>query len=165
MTNTTWKSIPATEACDLLDFWANAPWPMDMDQAHQYAAQLGWTVEEEDGENFLVNEVSGLTSTDVDTPVMPSGETASITFNITDYIRDVTDESKVFLNDQFTLYYREATARWGAGDLSTTEGNLRIAQWELGADKGRINIIESNKTIRANFDTPHYAKVLRELGE
>lgn len=70
MTNTTWKSIPAAEACDLLDFWANAPWPMDMDQAHQYAAQLR-TVEEEDGEHFLVNEVSGLTSTDVDTPVMP----------------------------------------------------------------------------------------------
>lgn len=81
-----------------------------------------------------------------------SGETASITFNITDYIRDATDESKVFLNDQFTLYYREAAARRGAGE-QLTEGELRIAQWELGADKGRINIIESNKTIRVNFDT------------
>lgn len=165
MTNPAWKTMPAAKACDILNFWASAPWPMSMDETHRYAAQLGWTIEEEDGEDFLVDNTGGFTMTDVSTSVMPSGDMALVSFYLADVIRDITSEATAFLDDHFTLYYREMAARWGVGTQSTLRSGGRIAKWELGADKGRITLLRNAKSITANFDTPQYAKVLRDLGE
>lgn len=163
----TLKALTAVDACDILDFWVSAPWPMQIEQTHQYASQLGWTVEEEDGEKFLVNESSVLTEGFVDANFTDSGDTAAITFYTTDVAKgDITDESTAFLNDQFTLLYREAISRWGAETKQTSsELDGRSIEWELPGDKGRIGISQLKRVVTADFSTPMYAKVLSELGE
>ena len=163
MTNSTWKSIPPTQACDWIEFWMNAPWPMDEKQTAEYAAQLGWTAEEDEGEIYLTNVVSGLSIPEVMLVTMPSGEAASIDFHTTDAIRDITNESTEFLNDYYTLVYREAEARWGAGK-QTTSADGSSAMWDL-EDKGRVTLNKGARAVSINFDTPHYTAVLRDLGE
>lgn len=135
---------------------------MDEKETAEYAAQLGWTAEEDDGELYLIDAVSGLSMDDVTTATMPSGETGSIGFRLTDVIRDITDESTEFLNDQFTLTYREAEARWGVGKQETVEDKLS-ATWD--SDKGRVTLMALKRSVMVNFDTPQYAEVLRGLGE
>ena len=162
MTNSTWKSIPPTQVCDWIEFWMNAPWPMDEKQTAEYAARLGWTAEEDEGEIYLTDAVSGLSMPEATLVTMPSGETGSIGFRLTDVIRDITDESTEFLNDQFTLTYREAEARWGAGKQETVEGEPS-ATWD--SDKGRVTLMALKRSVMVNFDTPQYAEVLRGLGE
>lgn len=164
MTNTTWKSLPPAQVCDWAEFWMDAPWPMNEKETAEYAAQLGWTTEEEDGELYLVDLVSDLSMTDVDTATMPSGETASLQFRVTDVIRDITDESTEFLNDQYTLIYREAEARWGQATEKTVDSNGSMATWD-SEGKGRITLMGLQRSISVNFDTPQYATVLRQLGE
>jgi len=165
MSDNNWKAMTAQEACDVLDFWAKTSWPMDLTETITHAAQLGWTAEEEDdGERFLVNEVSGLSIPEVDAIEMPSGEIATISLRSTDAIREITPESTAFLNDQYTLLYREAATRWGAGEQSDIENGGRYAQWDL-ENGGRIGITVSTRSVSISFDTPQYAKVLRELGE
>lgn len=160
MSNTTWKTIPPAQACDWIEFWINAPWPMNEKETAEYAAQLGWTAEEDDGEIYLTDAVSGLSMDDVATAAMPSGETASIGFRLTDVIRDITDESDEFLNDQFTLVYREAQARWG----NTKQAGTDSATWDW-EDKARVTLTRLQRSVSVNIDTPSYAKVLRQLGE
>ncbi len=162
MTNTTWKSITPTQVCDWTEFLMNAPWPMDEKQTAEYAAKLGWTAEGEEGELYLTDAVSGLSMPDVATATMPSGETASVQFTITDVVSDITEESDAFLNDQYTLTYREAEARWGAGKQETVEGKPS-ATWD--SDKGRVTLMALKRSVMVNFDTPQYAEVLRGLGE
>ena len=164
MTNSTWKSIPPTQVCDWIEFWINAPWPMDEKETAEYAAQLGWTAEEDEGEIYLTDAVSGLSMDDVATATMPSGEIGSIGFRLTDVIRDITDESTDFLNDQFTLIYREAQARWGKAKQETTESGGGRATWDW-EDKARVTLTRLNRSVSVNIDTPSYAKVLRQLGE
>lgn len=162
MTNITWKSIPPTQVCDWIEFWMNAPWPMDEKQTAEYAARLGWTAEEDEGEIYLTDAVSGLSMPEATLVTMPSGETASIDFHITDVIREITNESNIFLNDQYTLTYREAEARWGVGKQETVEDKLS-ATWD--SDKGRVTLMALKRSVMVNFDTPQYAEVLRGLGE
>lgn len=156
-----WKAMSATEACDLIDFWNDAPWPMTTAETNQHAAALGWTVEDED---FLVNEVSGLSLTDVDTSTLPSGELASLNFRTTDVIREVTPAASDFLNDQFTLIVREGTGRWGKPRLERTKTGGQSAVWELAAG-GRATVVRTPSGVIADYTTPQYARVLRDLGE
>ncbi len=162
MTNATWKTMPTTRACDMLDFWAAAPWPMNTEQTVSYAAQLGWTSEEEDGEIFIVNSVDNFNNSYIDASTMPSGEIASMVFYLTDTVRgDINDEATAFLRDYYTLFRREAIARWG----ESRKSDDTITEWDLGDDAGYIYLTCNPRSVTISFDTPQYAKVLRELGE
>ena len=55
---------------------------MDEKQTAEYAARLGWTAEEDEGEIYLTNVVSGLSIPEVMLVTMPSGEAASIDFHL-----------------------------------------------------------------------------------
>lgn len=164
MTNTSWKALTPAQACDWTEFWMNKPWPIDKKQIAKYAEQLGWTAEEEDDDIYLTDAVSGFSIPDVMTTSMPSGEVASIDFYVADVIRDVSDESIDFLSDQYTLIYREAEARWGAGKQSATESHGSSAVWDWEG-KGRVTLSKSDRSVSINFDTPQFASVLRDLGE
>ena len=161
VTAMTWKAMPAAKACDLIDFWSQAPWPMTTAQTNEHAAALGWTIVDED---FLVNEVSGLSNTDVDTSTMPSGELAALNFGTTDLIRDGGAEATAFLSDHFTLLVREATERWGKPRTERTKAGGQAAVWDF-EQGGRVTLLRSSRSVIADFTTPQYAEVLRELGE
>lgn len=158
----TWKAIPAEEVCDLLDFWRTAAWPMTTEATNEHAAALGWTVEDED---FLVNGVSGLSLTDVNTSTMPSGELAALNFWTTDVIREEGPPVTDFLDDQFALQVRAGTQRWGKPDLKRTKDGGRTAEWDFVDAGGRITLMRLDSSIVADFTTPQYADVLRGLGE
>ncbi len=161
MTTMTWKAMTAAEACDVADFWIAAAWPMTLPQTIDRAAGLGWTVEDED---FLVNEVSGLSMPDVDTATLPSGELSTLTYRTTDVIRNVTEESTAFLNDQFTVLVREGTQRWGRPKLARLKNNTQQARWEIPSG-ARVSARCSAMAVLVEFTTPQYARVLRDLGE
>lgn len=166
MTHTTLKAIPITEACDILDFWIIAPWPMNRDQTYRYATQLGWTTKEEEGEINLVNEIAGLNRSFVLTSVMPPGNMATIDFPLTDIgPRDATNEITTLLSDHFTLYCREAVTRWGQSKQYTLKSGSRVAQWDLEPGKGRISLTLNARAVYAAFTTPEYAQVLRKIGD
>ncbi|MBK8447647.1 MAG: hypothetical protein IPL41_13465 [Micropruina sp.] len=158
----TWTAIPADEVCDLIEFWRDAPWPMTTTQTNERAAQLGWTVEDED---FLVNEVSGLSNTDVDTSTMPSGDLAGLTFGTTDVIGDPDAKAQGFLDDQFTLVVRAGTQRWGKPRMQRTKAGGQAAQWDLADDGARVIVLRTASGVLADFTTPQYARVLRGLGQ
>lgn len=161
MTTMTWKAMTAAEACDVADFWIAAGWPMTLAQTIDRAAELGWTVEDED---FLVNEVSGLSMPDVDTATLPSGELSTLTYRTTDVIRNVTEESTAFLNDQFTVLVREGTQRWGRPKLARLRNDTQQARWEIPSG-ARVSARCSAMAVLVEFTTPQYARVLRDLGE
>lgn len=158
----TWKAMPASQVCDVLDFWRAADWPLTTAQTNERASELGWTIEDED---FLVNEVSGLSLADVDTSTMPSGDLAALNFRTTDVVKDVGPKATGFLNDQFALAVREASERWGKPKQSRTKDGATFAQWDFPDDGARITLMRLTSSVLADFTTPQYARVLRGLGE
>lgn len=106
--------MTAADACDLLDFWEAARWPLTRDQVEQLAVEwLGWTIEIDDGVPHLMNTVSGFTIPDVST-IGAKGGLSYLGFGLADTIREVTPESRRFLGDAFALAVRGGEVRWGA---------------------------------------------------
>lgn len=156
MTNTTWKSVAPAQACDWAEFLLNAPWPMDNESTCKYAAQLGWDIVEEDGESYLMDNVSGITAIETYPVDLPSGEVSSISFYLTDVIRgEASEDAAAFLSDSFTLACREAEKRWGKGKL-VTESNHRRMMWTFGDGKGRIDINQRKHAVGVTIITPQY---------
>src|SRR5688500_18680779 len=117
------------EACDLMDFWEAAPWPLTRTQVQKLAVErLGWTTEIEDGTPYLMHPLSGFTSADVMT-IGSKGDLSYLKLDVSDTIREVTRESRRFLGDAFALMVREAEARWGAPAMRDFEGTTS-ATWD-----------------------------------
>ncbi|SES17759.1 hypothetical protein SAMN04488000_117107 [Lentzea albida] len=148
------------EACDLMDFWEIAPWPLTRDQVQQLAVEwLGWTIEVENGVSYLMNRESGFTSPDVMT-IGAKGELSYLKFAVADTIREVTPASRRFLGDAFTLVVREGEGRWGTPvmrDFETTTS----AKWATGSG-GAISFSLSRKGFSGMFATPQGVELDRK---
>lgn len=154
----TWKSMSPQRACDLVEFWIAAPWPLTRPQVQERAAELGWVVHD----GALMNPVDGLSQPAVLTGVLPDGTFGSLGFRVTDVVRDRSPQGADFLNDQFTLLVREGTARWGKPRLS--RGRAQVATWEL-PDGARVGARGTNTSVVAEYTTPQQAAALRRRGE
>ncbi|MFB4351371.1 DUF6301 family protein [Microbacterium sp. CR_7] len=156
-----WKVMPAAEVCDLMDFWAAAPWPLSRDEVLRLAVdRFGWTIDEEDGTSYLMNTVSNFTVPDVST--IGENPLSYLTLRISDVIRDVSPESTAFLGDSFTLAVREGERRWGTASLRDVKGTT-IASWS-SASGGRISFSRAPKSLAARFETPQGVALDQRLG-
>ena len=155
----TWKAMSAERACDLVDFWAGAPWPQTPEQVQQLGTQVGWTP---DDDEMMDNPVDRLSESAVPIATMPSGETASFSFWATDVVRELGAEADEFLDDQYALLVRQGTQRWGRAEQSDADGPS--AQWDLDGGS-RVVASRGRLSVTVEFTTPQYAQVLRELGE
>lgn len=154
--------MTADEACDLVDFWEVAPWPLTRDQVQQLAVEwLGWTIEIDDGVPCLMNTVSGFTVPDVST-IGARGDLSCLGFGLADTIREVTPESRRFLGDAFALAVREGEVRWGAPAMRDFEGTSS-ATWDT-ASAGRISFSLNQRSLRAMFRTPQGVELDRKAG-
>ncbi|RDI24455.1 hypothetical protein DFR72_10935 [Lentzea flaviverrucosa] len=150
------------EACDLVDFWDAAPWPLTRDQAQQLAVDgLGWTTEVEDGVSYLMNTVSGFTVPDVST-IGSRGDLSYLSLDLADTIREVTRESRRFLGDAFALVVREAEIRWGTPVMRDSE-QTTSATWDT-ASGGRISFRLAPRSLSAMFETPQGVELDRKTG-
>ncbi|MET9229927.1 DUF6301 family protein [Lentzea sp. NPDC003310] len=159
----TWKAMTPVEACDLLEFWEDAPWPLTRDQAQQRAFDgLGWTIEVEDGVPHLMNTVSGFTVPDVST-IGSRGDLSYLRFDVADLIREITPASRRFLGDAFALLVREAETRWGTPALRDF-AESSSATWDT-ASGARISFTLGKRGLRAMFETPQGVELDRRAGE
>ncbi|SEC22194.1 DUF6301 family protein [Microbacterium hydrocarbonoxydans] len=158
-----WKVMTPAEVCDLMDFWIAAPWPLTQEETQKLAVErFGWTIEVENGTPYLMNTVSNFTFTDVMT-TDSRGRMMHLTLDISDTIREVTEESTAFLGDAFTLMVREGSSRWG------DPKNLKVkdtvsARWDVEGG-ARVTFNFAPKGLSARFETPQGAEVERKLGD
>ena len=153
--------VPA-EACDLMDFWEAASWPLTRDEVQQQAVEwLGWTIEVENGTSYLMNRESGFTVPDVMT-IGSRGDLSYVKFHVADTIREVTPASRAFLGDAFTLVVREGETRWGAPVMRDFEGTTS-ATWDT-ASGGRISFSLGQRGLSAMFETPQGVELDRKVG-
>ncbi|MFT4220401.1 MAG: DUF6301 family protein [Microbacterium sp.] len=156
----TWKAMDPARACDLLEFWINAAWPLTRAEVGALAvAELGWTI---GAEGTLSNPVDALSQPAVLTSVIPDGQLATLKFWVSDVVKDPGAEAVAFLDDQFALVVREGQRRWGKPKL--LPGRHRSAQWDLSGG-GRARASRLSSSVSVEFTTPSYAQVLRKLGE
>lgn len=150
------------EACDLMDFWEAASWPLTRDEVQQQAVEwFGWTVEVENGTPYLMNRDSGFTVPDVMT-IGSRGDLSYLKFHVADTIREVTPASRAFLGDAFTLIVREGGVRWGAPVMRDFE-RTTSASWNT-ASGGRISFNLRQKSASAMFETPQGVELDRKAG-
>ncbi|MGI5498956.1 DUF6301 family protein [Lentzea sp. CA-135723] len=158
----TWKAMTPTEACDLVDFWVAAPWPLTRDQVLRLAVdRFGWTIEVDDGVPYLMNAVSGFTTPDV-SAIGSRGDLSYLGLHVADTIREVTSGSRRFLGDAFALMVREGESRWGVPVMSDREG-ASCAGWNT-ASGGKISFSLAPKSLRARVDTPQGVALDRRAG-
>lgn len=159
----TWNAMTPDELCDVVDFWAAAPWPLSEDETQQLAVdRFGWTVEVDKGKSYLMNTVSNFTIPDVMT-IAYKDILNYVSLRISDTIRPVTEESAAFLNDAFTAIVREGEKRWGTPSLRDFE-DTTAARWDLDGGS-RIEITQLPMGLTAKFETPQGAAVERKLGD
>jgi uncharacterized protein DUF6301 len=150
------------EACDLMEFWEETPWPLTRDQTQQRAVLgLGWTIETEDGVSYLMNTESGFTIPDV-SAIGGKGDLSYLAFRLADTIREVTPASRSFLGDAFALLVREAETRWGAPVLRDSE-RTTSATWNT-ASGGRTAFNLAQKGLSARYETPQGVELDRRAG-
>lgn len=160
----TWQAIPAAEFCDIADHWVAASWPMNREQAIDYAAQLGWVPKKAKGQTLLVNPRATISIPDVKVAIgLSSGEVTNIRFALTDTVYgEPPAELATFAADQFTLYYREGVTRWGEAELwrarqrdsDVKEHPFTTARWSFGDDKVAIALTQGLGKVYVNFDVP-----------
>ena len=159
----TWKSMPAAEVCDVMDFWIAAPWPLSEAETQQRAVErFGWTTEVENGRSYLMNTVSNFTFPDVMT-IEVKNVMRAMSLDTSDSIRDITPESTDFLNDAFTLMVREGQARWGKPTLQNFK-DTPSARWNVDGG-ARVTFRFNPKGLSATFETPQGAEIERKLGD
>ncbi|USX53660.1 DUF6301 family protein [Lentzea sp. HUAS12] len=77
-----WRAMAPAEACDLMDFWEAASWPLTRDEVQQQAVEwFGWTVEVQNGTPYLMNRDSGFTVPDVMT-IGSRGDLSYLKFHV-----------------------------------------------------------------------------------
>ncbi|MEV4736362.1 MULTISPECIES: DUF6301 family protein [unclassified Microbacterium] len=157
----TWKAMTPTEVCDLMDFWAAAPWPLTRDEVLRLAVdRFAWTIEEEDGTSYLMNTVSNFTVPDVST----IGARTQLNYLSLDLADEATEEdptSQDILRDAFAHIVREGTTRWGEPAQRQKDGT-RFASWERSG--GRVTISASDVTLSGMFQTPRGVEIDRDSG-
>lgn len=157
-----WKVMPAAEACDLMDFWVAAPWPLSQEEVQRLGVErFGWTVEVDNGKSYLFNRVSDFTIPDVMT-IAYKDVVNYLTLRLSDTIKPATPESTAFLNDAFTLMVREGESRWGTATLRDIEGTT-AARWDVTGG-ARIQFSFRPAGITAKFETPQGVAVERKAG-
>ncbi|MGO1768732.1 MAG: DUF6301 family protein [Microbacterium sp.] len=158
-----WKAMAPADVCDVMDFWAGRTWPMTREEVHGLAVEsLGWTTEQEDGKEFLVNSVSALSIPGVST--IGAGDHLSyLRFRVTDAIRDRSSESADFLGDAFARIVREGTSRWGKPTLKN-DGGKQYAGWDV-AGGARVELSQGPMSASAEFVTPQTVERDKVLGE
>ncbi|MGO2933042.1 DUF6301 family protein [Microbacterium sp.] len=146
------KVMPPAEVFDVLDFAIGLDWPLSRDEVQKLAAErFGWTIETEDGKNYLVNTVAALTHSDVRT-IDVKGQVYSSNFRVTDTTPPPTPESTAFLSDQFALLVREGVRRWGKQTMNHGQDATR-ASWHVPGD-GRVSFSLLERSVSAFFRTP-----------
>ncbi|MGV2985945.1 DUF6301 family protein [Microbacterium sp. AGC85] len=148
----TWKVMPPAEVCDVMDFLIALEWPLPEAKVQSLASErFGWTIETEDGQDYLMNTVTGLSIPDV-TTIDPRGAMYVLRFRVTDVTPPPTPESTAFLGDEFALLVREGTSRWGKPEMSGGDARTS-ASWDVpGAARVRFNLAE--RSVSASFSTP-----------
>lgn len=139
------------EVWEIVDFWAGVPWPVTRAEAHLLAIdRFGWEVEVENGREYLVNSVAGLTPPDVST--VDAETLMSLDFWIADMIREESAQSRALLGDLFTLTVREGVSRHGRPSLERVRSGTD-ATWSL-AGNCQVTVSLATKSTRVEFHTP-----------
>lgn len=156
----TWNLMPPAEVCDVMDFCIALGWPMAKDELQRLVSgRFGWEIETEDGDDFLMNAVSGLNSPDVSVS-QASGEVFSVRLNVTDRTPPPTPESSAFVGDQFASLVREGMRRWGRHSMSR-DGDVTEASWDVRGG-GRVNFMLMPRSVAASFSTPQSVQLDRK---
>ncbi|MGO4434464.1 DUF6301 family protein [Paenarthrobacter sp. RAF9] len=151
------------ELCDIMDFWIAAPWPLTEDETHQRAVErFGWTIEVENGRQYLMNTASNFTIPDVMT-VPIKDRMMELSLQTSDTTREITPQRTELLSDAFTLMVREGEARWGKPTLRDYENGPR-ARWNVNGG-ARVSFHFFPRGLLARFETPQGAEVERKLGD
>ncbi|MEU7479770.1 DUF6301 family protein [Lentzea sp. NPDC042327] len=153
-----WKAMTPVEACDLMDFWEAAPWPLTRDQVQEW---FGWTIEVDGGVPYLMNTVSGFTTPDVST-IGSRGDLSYLQLDVADTIREVTPASRRFLGDAYALMVREGETRWGAPAMCDFKGTSS-ATWTTPSG-GSMSFRLDLRGLRAMFETPQGVALDRRAG-
>ena len=158
----TWKAMSIEQLFDVLEFWDGLPWPLDRTEAFQRATELGWVVDSADG--MLHNPVNAFTLPAVQVVIVESPEqVASVSFWVSDVLQDPTPADTDRLSDDFATMVKKGRQRWGRPRLKRVKTD-QLATWDL-ASGARLTLARSDQDITADYYTPFYAGVLRELGE
>ncbi|MFD5598604.1 DUF6301 family protein [Leucobacter sp. NPDC058333] len=156
-----WKAMAPADVCDIIDFWIGEAWPMSKGDAQQRAVQrFGWITEDENQETYLVNSVSSLSNADV-MMIELKDQLMDCGLDVTDTIRDVTDNSLAFLGDAFTLIVREGKSRWGVPQLQD-DGEVATARWEV-TQTARVTVTRALRGVSVTYDTPQGAALARKM--
>lgn len=155
--------MSAAEVCDIMDFWAEADWPLTQDEVQRISAdRFGWTIEVEDDTPYLMNTVSGMTFPDVMT-IDSRGRMMYMTLDTSDTVAEPSPESAAALGDAFALMVREGETRWGKPAMRAGAKGSTSARWDLTGG-ARVTFTSQAKGLTAMFETPQGAEVERKLG-
>ncbi|MEV0676007.1 DUF6301 family protein [Actinosynnema sp. NPDC050436] len=156
-----WKAMTPAEVWEVVEFWAGGPWPVTRDEAQRRAVdRFGWAIEVENGKEYLVNPVSGISPSDVS--VVGHGTVSSVNFWIADLIREESARSRAFLGDTAVLAVREGVTRWGRPSLRRAPARTD-ATWDLPGGC-RVTITLASKSTRVHVHTPQGIRAEREEG-
>lgn len=143
--------------CHALDYWAQAPWPLDKDQVIALAPAVGWSL------NAHGDLITGKAVNEPQVHVSaPNRQVNTITFYASDRILDASEEEYRRLNDRFVELVRAGTRLWGRPSIS--RGSRQKAAWDLG-ERGRIRFSFGGVVVWVEYTTPQYSEVLRTLGQ
>lgn len=152
------------DVCEVMDFLIAQSWPMPQAETQRLLVErFGWTIEREDGEDFLVNSVSGLNAPDVSTGEV-KGWSTEVGLNVTDRTgATATPESEAFLGDAFAVVVREGEARWGEARLRRVE-QTETATWDV-AGGAQVDATRTARVVRVAFSSPQLVALNRRAEE
>lgn len=147
-----WQSMPPREVADLLDFWAQATWPLSREEVHAMAVErFGWTTELDRGTEYLMNTVSGFTTPDVST-IGAKNALVDLGLDLSDTVREITVESTALIDAAFEAMVEEIERRWGPAVTRRDKGTT-TATWTVTSG-ARLSLNRNDRGLSTFIQTP-----------
>ena len=141
---------------ELVEYWVDQDWPLDSDGVAAAMAGLGWE-----------KDADGLYEADLPLNMPNLMETGSeseyglntVSWNLTDVVREDSVERDTFMNDAFAGFVKAASSVWGKPKRMRSKRSA-TARWDVG-DGCRIEVINRHSAVGVYVESPSYAQVLR----
>lgn len=147
---TDFRTLPSERALELINRWANAPWPMTLEQGHELALTLGWRPTA-DGPDYYASELS---SAEMDSFFNRlNGMLSAITFPlITRLPKETLDPYAALARAYYDDIVATLKALYGRPKLDGNE-KFRSVKWTL-PNGASISIINYNIGCDAFISSP-----------
>ena len=152
----TWNAITPERMIELVQYLINQDWPLDSDGVAAAMAGQGWE-----------KDADGLYEADLPLNMPNLMETGSeseyglntVSWNLTDVVREGSVERDAFMNDAFVGFVKTASALWGKPKRMRYK-EFVAAQWDI-ADGCRVRVSNRHSAVSVYINSPSYAQVLR----